>query len=91
VSAPSTTASGLLTAEQVAAILSVSERYVWRLGRDGELPRVQLGKYVRFDPADVEAFIEARKESAPGRRVHLQEPRERPASAAASPGPRRRF
>lgn len=70
-SAIATTAPSLLTAEQVAAILSVSERYVWRLGRDGDLPRVQMGKYVRFDLADVEAFIESRKEQVRGSRAHV--------------------
>lgn len=49
----------LLTADEVAAILGVGVRYVWRLGRDGRLRRVKLGaKYVRFDPADVKAFID---------------------------------
>ena len=34
--------------------------------RSGALPYVRLGRYVRFDPADVEAWVEARKR--PGRR-----------------------
>lgn len=86
-------ADRLLTAEQVAERLSVSERYVWRLGREGELPRVQVGKYVRFDPADITAFIAGRKEQ--GRvgspRIESASP---PAVASAkrpSARPRRRF
>jgi excisionase family DNA binding protein len=51
----------LLDAAQVAEILHVSERYVWRLGREGELSRVELpGRYVRFRRSDVEVFIEDR-------------------------------
>jgi excisionase family DNA binding protein len=52
----------LLSAAQVAQILRCTERYVWRLGRDGKLPRVLVGRKVLFDPADVTAFIAAAKE-----------------------------
>ena len=50
----------LLTAAEVAARLGYSERYVWRLGREGVLPRVKLPgrKYVRFCEADVQRLIE---------------------------------
>jgi len=39
--------------------LGYTERYVWRLGRDGVLPRIKLPgrKYVRFAEEDVELFI----------------------------------
>jgi excisionase family DNA binding protein len=50
----------LLTAREVGEQLAVSERYVWRLARDGGLPRVEIGKYVRFREDDVAAFIEVR-------------------------------
>lgn len=44
----------LLTAKEVAALLGVSERYVWTLGREAVLPRVKVGsKYVRFPRAAV--------------------------------------
>jgi excisionase family DNA binding protein len=49
----------LLTAPQVAEILNISERGVRRLASTGELPSVQIGGSRRFDPADVEAFIDA--------------------------------
>lgn len=80
-------AEPLLSAEQVAELLGVSERYVWRLGRDGELPRVNVGRYVRFDPADLRAFIEQRKQRGRGSRATLSEPSERRPSATT----RRRF
>jgi excisionase family DNA binding protein len=66
----------LLTAEQVAERLQVTTRYVWKLGREGELPRVDLpGKYVRFDAADVEAFVEQRKQG--GSKAHVEQPPDR--------------
>ncbi len=52
------TTGRLLTAAEVAQRLGVTERYVWRLGREGALPRVKAPgrKYVRFCE-DVERFI----------------------------------
>ena len=49
----------LLTAAEVAERLGYTERYVWKLGREGVLPRVKLPgrKYVRFPERDVERFI----------------------------------
>ena len=73
--------SNLLSAEQVAEWLGVSARYVWRLGREGELPRIELGRYVRFDPDDVAAFIEQRKQRP-------RQPRARQRERSA-PSPRR--
>jgi excisionase family DNA binding protein len=64
--------SRLLTAAEVAARLGYTERYVWKLGREGVLPRVKLPgrKYVRFAEADVEHFIHgARSRHEP--RAHL--------------------
>ena len=49
----------LLTAAQVAERLGYTERYVWRLGREGVLPRIKLPgrKYVRFAERDVDRFV----------------------------------
>jgi excisionase family DNA binding protein len=51
----------LLTAAEVAERLGYMERYVWKLGGEGVLPRVKLPgrKYVRFAERDVERFIAA--------------------------------
>jgi len=46
----------LLTTEQTAEVLNVSPRTIFALGKDGVLPRVQIGRAVRFRRADVEAF-----------------------------------
>lgn len=51
----------LLTLSEVAEYLCVSPKTVRRLVRRG-LPCVRLGRVVRFRPADLLRFVEARKE-----------------------------
>jgi excisionase family DNA binding protein len=50
----------LLTAKEVAAILRVTERYVWRLGREGALERIKPPgrKYVLFPESTVRRYLE---------------------------------
>jgi len=55
----------LLTPRQTAAALSVCEKTLWALTRDGRLPVVRIGRAVRYDRADVLRFIEASKEPRP--------------------------
>lgn len=54
----------LLTAAEVAERLGYSERYVWKLGREGVLPRVKVPgrKYVRFCETDVDRFVRAQRQ-----------------------------
>lgn len=56
----------LLTAAEVAERLGFTERYVWKVGREGVLPRVKLPgrKYVRFAERDIEDFVAACRERA---------------------------
>jgi excisionase family DNA binding protein len=56
----------LLTAAQVAERLGYTERYVWRLGREGVLPRIKLPgrKYVRFAERDVDRFVTRHRRDA---------------------------
>jgi len=55
---------GLLTVEDVAALLKVSKSWVYEhmrsrsTPRSERLPHVKIGKYVRFDPRAVRAFLE---------------------------------
>jgi excisionase family DNA binding protein len=51
----------LLTAAEAALALAISERTLWQLTRDKEIPVVRLGRSVRYDPADLKRFIESRK------------------------------
>ena len=54
----------LLTVEDVAALLKVSKSWVYehtrsrRIPRAERLPHVKVGKYVRFEPHALRAFIE---------------------------------
>jgi predicted DNA-binding transcriptional regulator AlpA len=49
----------LLTAPQVAALLGVSPRLVWRLAERGELPRpLHIRRCSRWRRADVLSYIE---------------------------------
>ena len=54
----------LLTYRQVAKLLAVSERTIFTLAKRGDLPGVKIGGQVRFDPRDLESFIERQKQSA---------------------------
>ena len=47
----------LETVPETAEKLNVSERTVWRLIKDGDLPVVRFGSTVRVRPEDREAFI----------------------------------
>ena len=61
----------LLTVEDVAALLKVSKSWVYEhtrsrnASRSEQLPHIKIGKYVRFDPQLVRAFID-RHTSVPG-------------------------
>jgi excisionase family DNA binding protein len=51
----------LIDAREAARLLCVSESTLVRLTRSGSLPVIQIGRSVRYDPADLRAWIEARK------------------------------
>jgi hypothetical protein len=54
----------LLTVADVAAILKVSKSWVYEhtrlrnVHRDDRLPHIKLGKYLRFEPRALRAFID---------------------------------
>lgn len=53
--------SQLVTAEEAAALLSVPKTWVLAEARADRIPHVRLGRYVRFEPAQVQAWWEARR------------------------------
>jgi excisionase family DNA binding protein len=59
---------GLLTVHDAARLLNVSVSWVYehtRVGVDDDrLPFVKLGKYLRFDRADLRAYIDAKRAAA---------------------------
>ena len=52
----------LLTYQDVAKILQVTDRTVWQLVKDGVLPAVRFGRIVRIDPEDLTVFIRKAKD-----------------------------
>jgi excisionase family DNA binding protein len=53
----------LLTARQAARVLSISERTLWSLTKDGQIPAVRIGRAVRYDPEDLRRWINLAKDS----------------------------
>jgi excisionase family DNA binding protein len=47
----------LLSVPQVARRLGLSSDWVYRAAREGSIPCVRLGRYVRFRPASVETWL----------------------------------
>lgn len=50
---------GLIGIEALAERLGVSERFVRRLVAERRVPYLKIGKYVRFDPAEIEQWVAA--------------------------------
>lgn len=51
----------LFTYAEVAEYLNVGVTTAKRLARDGEIPKVHIAHSVRFEPADLDAYIKRRK------------------------------
>jgi excisionase family DNA binding protein len=51
----------LLDAQEIAELLGVPVGWVRQATRDGRLPVVRLGRYCRYDHADVAAWVEKQK------------------------------
>ena len=61
---PMTTERLLLTPKEAAASLSICERTLYSLTKAGELPVVRIRRAVRYDVADLRAYIEQAKNSS---------------------------
>ncbi len=53
----------LLSLREAAAVLAISERKLWGIPED-ELPRVRLGRSVRFDVEDLKKLVARQKHGA---------------------------
>lgn len=53
----------LLDAEQVAELTNLPVSYIQERGRNGTLPSVLIGKYRRYTPQDVRAFVDAHRDT----------------------------
>jgi excisionase family DNA binding protein len=65
--------SRLVDAAAVAERLGVPKSWVLESARSGAIPRVRLGRYVRFDLDDVDRWLGECKE--PGRAITLRKAR----------------
>ena len=54
----------LLDAREAGELLGVPPTWLLAQARRDSIPHLRLGKYVRFDPADLEHWIETRKRGA---------------------------
>lgn len=53
----------LLTGRDAARALSVCEKTLWTLTQRGEIPCIKIGRAVRYDPRDLDAWIQRAKNS----------------------------
>jgi excisionase family DNA binding protein len=52
--------NAFITAEEIAALLKVSPKSIYRWASEGRLPAFREGRLVRFLESDVEAFVRER-------------------------------
>ena len=52
----------LLSYQEVAELLGVSDRTIWTLVRRKQLAAVRFGRMVRIDPEDLKTFIRKAKD-----------------------------
>ena len=77
----------LLDARQAGDLLGVPGSWLLTQARRGQVPHVRLGKYVRFDPADLERWILSVKR---GPKVTNEPNRVEPFNTSTAPAPRER-
>jgi len=51
----------LLSARETARILLMSEKTLYNLTKAGKIVAVREGRMVRYDPRDIQAYIDSRK------------------------------
>jgi excisionase family DNA binding protein len=51
----------LLNSQQVAELLGMSKVWVYKAVESGLLPFYRVGDAIRFDPKEIEAYLESRK------------------------------
>ena len=51
----------LLTARETAKALSISERKLWNLTNENEIPAIRFGRSVRYAIEDIQLWIETKR------------------------------
>ncbi len=57
----------LLRVPEAAKLLAIGTRLLWSLTNSGQIPCVRIGRAVRYDPADLQRWIEKAKGPRSGR------------------------
>ena len=52
----------LLRPSEAAEQLAICQRLLWKHTKNGDIPCIRLGKAVRYDPADLQNWINRRKQ-----------------------------
>lgn len=60
------TTPSLLDKEQTCERLNIGRWQLERLIRDREIPFFKVGRLIRFDPADIDAYLAGRRTEAAG-------------------------
>ncbi|CAN5910009.1 hypothetical protein BH24BAC1_BH24BAC1_33650 [soil metagenome] len=68
------TAMSLLTVEQASERLGTSTRFVRRLIAERRITFIKVGRHVRIDTADLDAFVAAGRVELTDQRVHSSTP-----------------
>jgi len=54
----------LLTMDQLAERLGVTHRHVRRMVAERRVPFVRVGRFIRFDPAEISAWLDQARKAA---------------------------
>lgn len=57
----------LLSPKDATTLLSIGSRKLWELTNRGEIPHLRIGRAIRYDPTDLEEWIERQKKRGHGR------------------------
>ena len=51
----------LLTADDVAEMLQIARKTVVVMAREQRIPCIRIGRFVRFDPAEIDRWIDSQR------------------------------
>jgi excisionase family DNA binding protein len=51
----------LLTPEEVAEMLQIARKTVVVMAREGRIPCIRIGRFVRFDPAAIDRWLDRQR------------------------------
>ena len=58
--------SGLMTTAEMAQLLAVNKRHIYRLVQEGRIPHYKWGRLLRFDRVEIAAWLEEFRHSPGG-------------------------